>query len=302
MTSAWLPSGPAARVRAALRRTTATGWAPIRQRTSSEYRAGPRLDHALETGRRLADHGLAATVGYSAPIDESPRDAANVHLGAFDRLASASWDCYVSVKLSALHFDPALFAALELAATRTGRRLHLDALAPELAEPTWALLEDADNKPALGTTLPGRWRRSADDAARAVELGVAVRVVKGQWPDPDAHVDEARGFLSVVDRLAGATTRVAIATHDVPLLEEALRRLLEAGTTCELELFYGLPFTAPARAAQRLGAPIRVYVPYGHAGAPYRAVDIARRPRVASWFVQDLVAGDEKMWRSIRRA
>jgi proline dehydrogenase len=241
-------------------------------------------------------------LGYSAPAEVSPRDAANVHLDVFDRLEPHSWDGSVSVKLSALRFDVALFEGLAQAAARTGRRLHLDSLAPELAEPTWSLLERTDHRSAIGTTLPGRWRRSPADAARAADLGVAVRVVKGQWPDSAWRGDVASGFLAVVEQLAGADIPISIATHDPPLAEEALGRLVEAGTPCELELFYGLPFARPARVARALGVPIRVYTPFGDAGTPYRAADVARRPRVAWWLAQDLLAGEEKTWRSIRRA
>jgi proline dehydrogenase len=93
-----------------------------------------------------------------------------------------------------------------------------------------------------------------------------------------------------------------VATHDVALLEESLRRLIKAGTPCTAELFFGLPFRAPALAARRLGVPLRVYVPYGAAGAPYAASDVAARPIAAWWLVQDLLLGKEKTWLSIRRS
>jgi proline dehydrogenase len=135
-----------------------------------------------------------------------------------------------------------------------------------------------------------------------VELGLAVRVVKGQWPDPVDDVrDPAAGFLDVVDRLRGHAGGVAVATHDIPLLAESLRRLAAAGTPSKVELFYGLPFRDAALVARRAGAPVRVYVPYGHGGAPYGAADLASRPTVAWWLAQDLVLGKDKTWRSIRR-
>ncbi len=276
--------------------------APIRQRRASAYRAGPTLDDALAASRRLAERGLASTVGYSAAPDEAAVAVAEAHVAAFDGLAGEDADCYVSVKLSALAFEEGLFARIGAAAARTRRRLHLDAVAPEAVEPTWQLLEGAAGTAMLGTTLPGRWRRSADDAARAAELGLAVRVVKGQWPDRgDEDLDPRSGFLEVVDRLGAHPATVALATHDVPLLTEALRRLVSAGASCEVELFYGLPFRGPALAARRAGAPVRIYVPYGHAGAPYLRGRQARSPAAAWWLVQDLLLGEEKTWRSIKR-
>jgi proline dehydrogenase len=179
----------------------------------------------------------------------------------------------------------------------------VDAVGPDVVEATWRLLADSAGAAPLGTTLPGRWRRSPEDADRAAELGLAVRVVKGQWPDLDGDdEDPARGFLRVVDRLVGHSGVVAVATHDVPLLEQALFRLLGAGRSCEVELFYGLPFRGPALLARRLGVPVRLYVPYGDAGTPYRRGVLTSRPSAALWIVQDLLYGKDKTWRSISQA
>jgi proline dehydrogenase len=162
---------------------------------------------------------------------------------------------------------------------------------------------DAPREGERGTTLPGRWRRSVNDAALAERLGLRVRVVKGQWAEPgDDGIDPAAGFLRVVDALRGHRHGVAVATHDAPLLAEALRRLTAWGTPCSAELFLGLPFRGPALAARRVGVPIRVYVPYGHGGAPYGVADVAGHPVAAWWLLQDVVLGRDKTWRSIRRS
>ncbi len=274
----------------------------MRQRRRSAYAAGP-LDRALDVCRRLARYGLASVVGYTAGPGERPRHVADVHLSAFERLATEGIDGHVSVKLSALEFDSDLFAELDAASARTSRPLHVDALAPETVDATWQLLQSAPRAGQVGVTLPGRWQRSAEDASLAERLGLRVRVVKGQWADagPDA-VDPAEGFLDLVDRLRGHRGGVAVATHDVALLAESLRRLIAADTPCAAELFFGMPFRAPAATAGRLGVPVRIYVPYGHAGAPYGIADVARRPVAAWWLLQDLALGKDKTWLSIRRS
>jgi proline dehydrogenase len=276
---------------------------PARRRRTAAYAAGPTLDHALEAGHRLAAHGLASTIGYTAMAGQSARSVADEHLTAFERLASQRFDCYVSVKLSALDFDAGLFAELAATAARTGRALHLDALAPETVDMTWRLLQSAPPAAQLGVALPGCWARSPDDASLAVRRGLRVRVVKGQWADgAGTAVDPAEGFLQVVDRLRGHRAGVAVATHDDGLLAASLQRLTAAGTPCSAELFFGLPFRAPAEIALRLGVPIRVYVPYGRAAAPYAVAGLRHDPAVARWLIQDLLLGKEKMWRSIRRS
>jgi proline dehydrogenase len=303
MDSQQVESALATRVRTAPRVGGSQWLDSLRTRRSAAYHAGPTLDDALAACRRLAANGIPVTVGYSAAPEESARTAADVHLGAFEGLAAEGIDGYVSIKLSELGFDAALLDELDAAAARTQRRLHIDALAPETVDQTWQLLDRIPRAGALGMSFPGRWRRSADDAARAAELGCAVRVVKGQWAHgAGGDVEPSEGFLRIVDRLCGHGGVVAVGTHDVALLTESVRRLTTSGTQCEVERLYGLPFRAPAVAARRLGVRARLYVPYGTVGANYGITDLRRRPVTAWWLVQDLLLGKDKTWQSIRRS
>jgi proline dehydrogenase len=275
----------------------------LRRRRASPYGAGDRLDEALDVCRRLAADDLACTIGYAAPPEERARAVADAHLAALDRLATEELDCQVSVKLSALDFDAALFAELDAAAAGAGRALHIDALAPDTVDATWLLIQDRPRAATLGITLPGRWLRSSDDTLLAVRLGLRVRVVKGQWAaGGSGELDPVRGFLRVVDRLRGHHGGVAVATHDVDLLGESLQRLTASETPCAAELFFGLPLRPQLLTARRSGVPVRVYVPYGRCGAPYDMADLAGRPAVAWWLLQDLLLGKDKPWRSIRRS
>jgi proline dehydrogenase len=145
--------------------------------------------------------------------------------------------------------------------------------------------------PRLGCTLPARWHRSLCDAERAVNLGLRVRVVKGQWADIELQdVDPRRGFLNLIDRLGAVRApHVAVATHDADLAREALTRLRSAGIPCELELLYGWPSASLIKMARSMGVPARVYVPYGHSGLPYRLKRAAANPKIIGWFLRDLV-------------
>ncbi|HSN99349.1 MAG TPA: hypothetical protein VLS89_13730, partial [Candidatus Nanopelagicales bacterium] len=150
--------------------------------------------------------------------------------------------------------------------------------------------ELAPQVPGLGVALPGRWPRSLSDADRAVELGLTVRVVKGEYPDPAAlDADRRAGFLAVVGRLAGRARHFAVATHDAPLAREALRCLQQAGTPCCLELLLGLPFSAALREGMNAAVPILVYVPYGVPSVPYHYTSMRRDPRIVSWLIKDLL-------------
>jgi len=71
----------------------------------------------------------------------------------------------------------------------------------------------------------------------------------------------------------------------------ALRRLRAAGTSCELELLFGLPARRVMDVADEEGVPVRLYVPYGASFLPYRLSHIRQTPRIGWWFLRDLLFG-----------
>ena len=275
--------------------------APLHRRAASAYVAGPRIDDALLACHTLEGRGRASTVGFWNQGTDEPSQVMLTCLAAVEALSRNGLDAYLSIKAPALGFSPVVLARLLERTGSAGVRVHFDSLAPESAQRTLALIaEAAQRHDELGITLPARWRRSLGDAKAAVELGIGVRVVKGQWPDLDAPDQDPRaGFLAIVDELAGRACRVAVATHDEALAREALRRLRGAGTPCELELLFGLPATPATRAADELSAPVRVYVPYGHATLPYRIGDARRDARILAWLAQDLLRGGRKGWKEL---
>lgn len=237
---------------------------------ASRYVVGDTADQAAAAAWQLTRRGYGSTICYWDSGTEDPDAVALEYLRALEAAREAGG--YVSVKATALAFRLELLRSL----ADRGVRLHLDAMAPDTVERTNELIEHLPGD--VGTTLPGRWRRSDADADWAVERGLAVRVVKGMWEGPDDR-DPRTGFLSVVDRLAGRARLVSVASHDRPLAREALARLRAAGTPCELEQLYGLP---------RAPAPARVYIAYGTAWLPYAISRVRPRPRTFWWFARDL--------------
>src|SRR6185369_13671096 len=116
--------------------------------------------------------------------------------------------------------------------------------------------------------------------------------VKGEWAGIDSdETDPREGYLNVINRLAGQATHVAVATHNPALARVSLRQLKTAGTSCELELLYGLPQLPLLEIARDFGVRARMYVPYGQARLPYRVKLAVRNPRIIGWFIHDLIRG-----------
>ncbi|HEV8713327.1 MAG TPA: proline dehydrogenase, partial [Candidatus Binatia bacterium] len=228
-------------------------WSPLVKRAAQAYVAGPELADALQVCSSLSRQGIASTLGYWNREGERPRQVAEVYLTALATLSGKGPDCYLSIKAWSLGFAGDLLAEVLEHGRQDGVRIHFDSRGPETADQTFSLISALlPRSPQLSCTIPGRWRRSLRDADLAVELGLSVRVVKGEWGDLDEpdDLDLRAGFLALVDRLAGRACHVAVATHDPSLACEALRRLQAARTPCTLELLFGFPVRPGLRVAR----------------------------------------------------
>lgn len=268
-------------------------WERAAKFAGRSYIAGPKLSDALSTCRKLSDSGFGTSISFWNVEADSPEQIAQAYTSALGALSDAKLDCYLSIKLPPLKFDNVLVGKILEQARIKNTLVHFDSLEPEAADKTYAVIGQAKHSyPNLGSTLPGRWERSIKDADTSIELGLHVRVVKGQWPDPDRpDLDPRQGYLKVIERLAGRARFVAVATHDPELAQASLKRLKQAGTPCSLELLYGLPVKPVLGVAQSVRAPVRIYVPFGYGWLPYSLTQARRNPRIFWWMLRDLITG-----------
>lgn len=262
---------------------------------SRNYIAGPRLEDAARVSRILSGRGYWATLGYWDGAGDRPEDVLDINLAACEALAALPGKNYLSVKAPALGGDMEMHRILIERSDALGAPLHFDSLDITRADAIFTCVERsaASSRRQVGCTLPGRWRRSLDDAERAIALGLAVRVVKGQSPDPDdPRRDAAAGYLELVEKLAGRARLVRVASHNPQLARRSLAILKAARTPCELELLYGLPVGGQAALAMEFGAPVRVYAAFGHAYLPYAISSARRNPGVILRLAREALRGD----------
>lgn len=253
------------------------------------YVTGPELSDALAELRRCEAASYETTVGFWPWGSVPPEEIAAQARASAESLPAGS---EISFKPTDTMMGDAELDSLLATATSRGLTLHLDAIGIDSATPAQETAKrlSAAAPGQVGCTLPGRWRRSAEDAAALAGSGLRLRVVKGEFEDPEgSEVDPADGFRAVVSALAGGNCHVEVATHDPVLAELTLSQLVDTGTSCELQILFATDGDAAVRAARKLGVPVRVYLPYGHGRLPYNRAALRARPALLKTVARDLL-------------
>jgi proline dehydrogenase len=267
----------------------------IARRLAASHLAGPGVGDALGLAERFSARGWSCVIGPWVAPERTQAQNLALYGEGIAALAARGLDGYISIKLSTLGYDDGMFTELLSRAAPSGMRVHSDSIDPGSADRTLAMIEKAASRfRNVGATLPAGWRRSKGDAARLLEWGVAVRIVKGQWADPAGPVPDLRtAYLGIASALAGGKARVGVATHDRRVAAGSIAILKAAGTPCEMEQISGLPPNCAALASSA-GVPFRVYIPYGYPYLPYNIWQVKARPAVAFWALRDFIAGKHR--------
>jgi proline dehydrogenase len=274
-----------------LKRTTIRILYKLARYIAPSYIAGEHLSDALRVCHKYHQQGWNITICPWEDGSDTSSNATQRYVEALNAIQKESFDSYISVKAPFFGYSLRYLLQIVQAAKSKETKIHFDSLHPESAQLTFKLLNEAIKVyPNLGCTLPARWDRSLADVNRIIEAQCSVRIVKGQWEDPqNPKIDIDKRYIEIVRALAGKVPFVAIASHDPKLVESCLDILVESNTQCELELLYGLPMGV-ARIADEKGVAKRIYVPYGMAFLPYALGEIKKRPRILLWIVRDSLA------------
>jgi proline dehydrogenase len=273
--------------------------------TVRRFMPGELIEDALEAGTRLGTDGIPVTFTYLGENVETSADAdvaADHYLRLIDQIEGRGLDAEVSVKPThlGLELDPdeafeRLLGHAERSAT-LGKHLFLDMESSPYVEPTLQLYrrlrEAASN---TGVCIQAYLKRTPADVDDLAARGASIRLVKGAYREPaDVAIHDRRAIdRAFADRairfLEGADGgRLALATHDVRLLEEIERRAAAAGFgrhAYEIQMLYGIRVADQRRLASE-GYRIRVLISYGTHWYP--------------WFMRRLAEHPANVWLALR--
>lgn len=279
---------------------------PFVRRAVRTFMPGESLDAAIEAAARFGEQGLPTTFTYLGEnvSTEAEADAVTRHyVEVLGRIAERELDTEISVKLTHLGLD----LGRDLASENLERLIEagryratwvwIDMEASLYVDGTVAVYRTAlPGSATLGLCLQAYLHRTEEDLSGLLPLTPSIRLVKGAYREPKTVAATNRGEVSALflrlggrmleERAAGRMRRVAIATHDVPLIERldgsARARGLDP-TTYEIQMLYGIRQADQFRFAQA-GRPTRCLIAYGPAWYPWYMRRLAEKPSNV-WFV-----------------
>ena len=268
----------------------------------ARFMPGERMEDAIEAAERLGADDIPTTFTYLGENVEDAADAdavADHYLALLDLIEEQGIDAEVSVKPTHLGLDlntEDTYRRLRRLAERStamGKHLFLDMESAPYVEPTLALYrrlrEEFEN---TGVCIQAYLHRTPQDVANLIVANASIRLVKGAYREhADVVIHDHRKIRGTFEKLAleflrwSGGGRLALATHDVPLLTEIERRAVGGGfdrNDYEIQMLYGIRVADQKRLA-REGYRIRVLISYGTHWYPWFMRRLAEHPVRNVW-------------------
>ncbi len=283
---------------------------PLVWRISRRYIAGTSLADAIACVRDLNAQGMSATLdvlGEDSTDSTQAIASRDLYLRSLAEIESHQLNCNISVKLSqmGLQFDPELCRSVmrDLVAAAEDRRnfVRIDMEGSQVTQ--WTLdiyREMRQRSKAVGAVLQACLRRTPGDVARLLAEGrTHIRLCKGIYVEPPEVAlqgrDEVRqAYIAILGQLIeGGAEKVAIATHDRPLIDAALDLIREhelPKERYEFQMLLGVTESIRTELVSA-GHPLRVYVPFGEEWYAYSSRRLRENPQIAGHVVRNLFRG-----------
>ena len=268
---------------------------------AKRYIAGPERKDAIRAALEANSFGLGAIIdnlGENVINATEAEESVKEYLELLDDIRSAGADSTISLKLTHLGLDRSKEFALRNAETvlkkaiELGNSVRFDMEGSAYTQKTIDIFLELRKKyPNLGIALQSSLLRSRKDSKLIASLGASIRLVKGAYKEPSAVAfqnkpDVDANFESMMKTLLLTKTRVAIATHDERLINEAKRFASEKNLqkdSFDFEMLLGIKRKLQKKLAGQ-GYKVRVYIPYGRNWLPYTIRRLSER-KENIWFV-----------------
>ena len=278
---------------------------PVVRHISSRYIAGPGLEDATTTVRKLNARGKLATVDvlgeeitevgetdtFAAAYEEVLAEIDRRHLDSNISVKPTALGLMLDFDLCRRHFQQLVHRAR---VRDNFVRIDMeDATTTDAALELYRQLRDAGFD-TVGVVLQASLKRTISDIGDLADLRPNVRICKGIYVEsPEIQFREFRtvqqSFVNALEALFDSGCYVGIATHDEWLVAQARRIVAERGLgrgEYEFQMLLGVkPSLGDALVAE--GHRLRIYVPFGAQWYEYSLRRLQENPSIAGYIASD---------------
>jgi len=280
----------------------------IVRKFANKYIAGDKLEHAVNTAKKLNDKGFMGTIdvlGEDVFVKDDAKRAKDECLAVLEAIDKHKLNANQSVKLTSLGFKIDLdFCAKNLAEIITAARaldifVRIDMEDSSTTTDTISMFKEMQSKfNNVGIVLQSYLRRTYDDAAKLIETGTNFRLCKGIYIEPEeiAFKDKQEvrdSFLRILRLMLEKNSYVGIATHDDYLVEGAYRLIDELKKNkdeYEFQMLLGVREQLRDKIL-RDGHRMRIYIPFGTHWYQYSVRRFKENPQMAGYVVKSILTG-----------
>jgi proline dehydrogenase len=276
------------------------------RRSVVKFMPGEHVDDAIRAAKALQPQNLTTILtrlGENITRIEEADEVAEHYLHVLDLIQRSSLDSQVSVKPTQLGYDQNPDIAFKHCmkilrkSESLGHIMWLDMESSPYVDGTLKLFKrlraESDK---IGVAIQAYLYRTEKDIEELVQLGSAIRLVKGAYLEPESvaypkKADVDANYFKLASRLlqddaARPGAILHIATHDIPLqrrLQDVIAQRKVPTSRYEFAMLYGIQ-TGRQQELGRAGIPTRCLISYGEYWFPWYMRRLAERPANV-WFV-----------------
>lgn len=281
------------------------------QRISSRFVAGEKPEHVLQVAQNLNTAGLTVSIdnlGENVTTPDEARESAGLYHRLLSEISARKLSANISVKLThmGLDVDPqlaydnvtALVAQASAMDPKNFVRVDMEGspYTDRTLDLVTALHQHDGNRGCVGAVIQSYLRRSEEDVARLLSLGIRIRLCKGAYKEPEEIAFQAKSevdasYIRLMQALMKSGVYHGLATHDENIIRQAKAFAIRENIprdAFEFQMLYGIRRDLQQSLVKE-GWRMRVYVPFGSEWYPYLMRRLAERPANVFFVARNLL-------------
>ena len=270
------------------------------------YVAGESVEETVSVVKKVNDRGFTCTLDILGEHVQSAAEAESItrqYCDLYDVIALENINCNISIKLT--HIGLALDKTIATdnlvrilkQAKKHDNFLRIDMENSPYTQQTIDLYKNCvSDYPNMGIVLQAYLKRSLEDARNLNRTGFNVRVCKGIYDERETIALKDRAaiqdnFFNITKEILSGKGFVAIATHDIPLIDridEWIEFTQVSSNRFEFQVLYGVPMGGRLEQLLDKGYAVRQYVPFGKEWFDYSLRRLKENPKIMSYVIGNL--------------